>query len=61
MTDDISPAAFAAWAQAVGVDADPERLELLRREVGALLGRIAPLDDIDVSGVAIEDAIGGAS
>ena len=61
MTDELTPEAFAAWARAVGLQTDAEHLERLRPEVEALFARIAPLNDIDVTGVAIEDAIGGVS
>ena len=61
MTNRLPPEAFAAWANAVGLQTDAEHLELLRPEVEALFARIAPINDIDVTGVAIEDAIGGAS
>ena len=60
MTDEMTPDAFAAWAQAVGLRASPAHLEALRPEVQAMLGRIAPVAAIDVSDIAIEDAIGGA-
>lgn len=61
MTNRLAPEAFAAWANAVGLQTDAEHLELLRPEVEALFARIAPINDVDVTGVAIEDAIGGAS
>ncbi len=61
MGDGLTPEAFASWANAVGLQVDAEHLALLQPETQALLGRIAPLEAIDVSGVAIEDAIGGAS
>ena len=60
MTNELTPDAFAAWARAVGLKASAEHLEILRPEVEAMLARIAPLDDIDASGIAIEDAIGGS-
>ncbi len=60
MTNELTPDAFTAWARAVGLKTSAEHLEVLRPEVEALFARIAPLNDIDASGIAIEDAIGGA-
>ncbi len=60
MANELTPEAFAAWARAVGLKADAEHLQVLQPEVEATLARIAPLNDIDASGIAIEDAIGGA-
>ena len=59
MTNELTPDAFAAWAKAVGLKVGVEHLEVLRPEVEAMFARIAPLNDIDASGIAIEDAIGG--
>jgi hypothetical protein len=53
---DISKEAFAAWAESVGAKGDAEHLEKLRGEVQGMMGRLAHLDDIDVSEVAPEDA-----
>jgi hypothetical protein len=53
---EISREAFAAWADSVGVEGDAEHLERLRAEVEGMMGRLAHLDDIDVSEVAPEDA-----
>ncbi|MDA0799893.1 MAG: hypothetical protein O2826_08375 [Chloroflexi bacterium] len=53
---DISREAFAAWAASVGVKGDAEHMERLRGEVQGMMGRLAHLDDIDVSEVAPEDA-----
>ena len=59
MTPELTPDAFAVWARAVGVSADPEHLEKLRPEVEALIGRLAPLETIPVDDVPIEQAVGG--
>ncbi len=59
MTTSSNTENFAAWASAVGLRVSPEHLELLRPEVEAMLTRLAGLDDIDVSEVTIEQAIGG--
>ena len=53
---EIAPEAFAAWAEAVGVKAGPEHLERLRAEVQGMFGRLAHLDEIDLSEVALEEA-----
>ena len=45
-----------ALAAQLGLTASQEHLEVLYREVRALLGRMAPIDDIDVSEVPPEDA-----
>ncbi|MEK9658470.1 MAG: hypothetical protein VW450_00775 [Chloroflexota bacterium] len=50
--------AFAAWAAALGINASREHLEVLRREVGATLARLEPLDDITVDDVPLEYALG---
>ena len=61
---ELSAEAFAALAAQLGVRLSPERLEELYPDVRALLGRIAPLWDIDVSSVAPEETAqdpGGAA
>jgi hypothetical protein len=50
--------AFAAWAGALGIRADGAHLDALRPEVAATLERVAPLDDIIVDDVPLEDALG---
>ncbi len=52
---ELSAEAFAALAAQLGVPLSPERLAELYPDVRALLGRIAPLWDIDVSSVAPEE------
>ena len=47
----LSKEAFLAWAAQVGIDASPEHLDSLHAEVGALLTRIEPLADIDITEV----------
>ena len=59
MTPELTPDAFAAWARAVGLNADTGHLEKLRPEVEALVGRLAPLDAIPVDDIPIEQAVGG--
>ena len=59
MTPELTPDAFAAWARAVGLNADVEHLEKLRPEVEAMLGRIAPLEELPVDGIPVERAVGG--
>ena len=59
MSPELTPDAFASWAHAVGLNADPEHLELLRPEVEAMLARIAPVNDIPVEGIPVERAVGG--
>ena len=54
---ELSPETFAALAAQLGVRLSAERLDELYPDVRALLARIAPLWDIDVSAVA-PDAIG---
>ncbi len=61
---ELSAEAFAALAAQLGVRLSAERLEELYPDVRALLARIAPLWDIDVSSVAPEEAVqdpGGAA
>ena len=61
---ELSAEGFAALAAQLGVRLSPERLEELYPEVRALLRRIAPLWDIDVSSVAPEEAaqdLGGSA
>jgi hypothetical protein len=53
---EMSKEAFAAWAESVGVNGDAEHIERLRGEVEGMMGRLAHLDDIDVSDVTPEDA-----
>lgn len=60
MPTDLTPDAFAAWARAVGLTGDAAHLETLRPEVEAMLRRVAPLDEIAVDGVSLEQAVGGA-
>ena len=60
MTDALTPDAFVAWARALGLRASADHLALLRPEVRALLERIGPLEDIDLSSVPIERAFGDA-
>jgi len=52
---ELSADAFAALAVQLGVRLSPERLAEVYPEVRALLERIAPLWDIDVSSVAPEE------
>ena len=52
---ELSADAFAALAVPLGVHLSPERLAEVYPEVRALLERIAPLWDIDVSSVAPEE------
>ena len=59
MSPELTPDAFASMARAAGITAGPEHLEELRPEVEAMLGRLAPLDDIPVDGIPIERAVGG--
>ena len=59
MSSELTPDAFASMARAAGITAGPEHLEKLRPEVEAMLGRLAPLDDIPVDGIPIERAVGG--
>ena len=53
---EISKEVFAAWADVNGIKASDEYLEQLRGEVQAILARLEPLDDIDVSEIATEEA-----
>jgi hypothetical protein len=53
---EFTPEAFASMADAMGIKADPEHLELLRGEVQATLGRLVEIDAIDVSEVPAEEA-----
>jgi len=53
---EITSEAFAAWAESVGIKASAEHLERLRAEVQGMFGRLARLDDIDLSGVPFEEA-----
>ena len=48
---ELSKEAFLAWAAQVGIDAPPEHLHSLHTEVGALLTRIEPLANVDVTEV----------
>lgn len=48
--------AFASLAETLGINADPEHLELLRAEAQATLNRLAEIDAIDVSEVPVEEA-----
>ncbi len=50
---EMSEESFHAWAALIGLPAD-EHLSELRGEVLALLRRLAPVHDIDVSDVPIE-------
>ncbi len=47
---------FKAMAEQVGINASQEHLETLHGEVEALLRRMAPLHDIDVSEIPPEEA-----
>ena len=47
---------FIAMAERAGIKATPEHLDTLHAEVEALLRRMAPLHDIDLSETAPEDA-----
>ncbi len=61
---ELSAEGFAVLAAQLGVRLSSERLEELYPDVRALLGRIAPLWDIDLSSVAPEEATqdhGGAA
>jgi len=58
--EDMTPEGFAAWADVLGLTASQDHLTILRPEVLAMLSRIAPLYDIDVSAIPVEDAIGGS-
>ena len=61
---ELSAEGFAALAAQLGVRLSPERLAELYPDVRALLGRIAPLWDIDLSSVAPEETAhdpGGAA
>ena len=53
---ELTPEAFTAWADSVGITASPEHLERLRGEVQGMFGRLAHLDEIDLSEVAMEEA-----
>lgn len=59
MAPELTPDAFASMARAAGITTDPEHLEKLRPEVEAMLGRIAPLDDLPVDHIPVERAVGG--
>ena len=59
MSPELTPDAFASMARAAGITAGPEHIEKLRPEVEAMLGRIAPLDDLPVDHVPVERAVGG--
>ncbi len=59
MPPELTPDAFASMAHAAGITADAEHLEKLRPEVEAMLGRIAPLDDLPVDHIPVERAVGG--
>ena len=59
MSPEMSPDAFASMARAAGITASPEHIEKLRPEVEAMLGRIAPLDDLPVDHIPVERAVGG--
>ena len=59
MPPELSPDAFAVLARAAGLTASPEHLETLRPEVEAMLGRIAPLNDLPVDDIPVERAIRG--
>ena len=52
---ELTPETFTALAAQLGVRLSPERLAELYPDVRALLARIAPLWDIDVSAVAPEE------
>ena len=56
---ELSRESFAALAGQLGLRMSPERLDALYPDVQALLGRIAPLWDIDVSSVTPEEAMQG--
>ena len=64
---ELSPETFAALAAQLGVRLSAERLDELDPDVRALLARIAPLWDIDVSAVAPDEIgetardVGGAA
>ena len=53
---EISKTAFAAWADLIGISADPAHLEQLRGEVQAIFARLESLDAIDVSTIPAEEA-----
>ncbi len=59
MSPELTPDAFASMARAAGITASLEHLEKLRPEVEAMLGRIAPLDDLPVDHIPVERAVGG--
>lgn len=59
MSPELTPDAFASMARATGIAASPEHIEKLRPEVEAMLGRIAPLDDLPVDHIPVERAVGG--
>ena len=56
---ELDKAAFLALAAQMGLSGDAEHLDALYPEVRALLARIAPLSEIDVSSVAPEEAAPG--
>ncbi len=61
---ELSAEGFAALAVQLGVRLSPERLAELYPDGRALLGRIAPLWDIDLSSVAPDETardLGGAA
>jgi hypothetical protein len=53
---ELSQETFMAMAAQLGLTASPEHLEVLYREVKALLTRMAPIDDVDVSEIPPEEA-----
>ena len=53
---ELSQETFMAMAAQVGLTASQEHLEVLYREVRALLFRMAPIDDVDVSEIPPEEA-----
>ena len=54
---DLSRESFAALAALLGLRMSAGRLDALYPDVRALLGRIAPLWDMDVSSVTPEEAM----
>ena len=53
---DLSKEAFEELAAHVGLHVSAEHLDVLRGEVNALLARVAPIADVDVSEVPPEQA-----
>ena len=59
MSKNLSLEEFAAWARSVGLNVSTEHLAILMPEVELMLQRIEALQQIDVTEIPVEHAIGG--